>query len=252
IDHTRLTYERLRMLAADGAASSIPTDLEGDDQRRAEAVAAFAKGRFDEVITTWVGTPASPFEQLMLLDSTAMAGTAEQLTPYYEAVLKDWPADAHFAAALSAFRHEAYDDATSHLLDGFKALRPQVWSRLSSVQGALSLVPPLAANNRDLVPQFMAALKQPFPGGLAEPSRLNTLIQIITLLSEAQQIEVLALFEPNPPWQRQFLEFRLKIYRAAKHVLAAQAERDLQEFLRHADRRLDDAAAERKESSAEL
>lgn len=241
IDRARLTYERLRMLAADGATSSIPADLDVDDQRRAEAAAAFAKGNFDEVLTAWVGTPASPFEQLMLMESAAQAGTAEQLPPYLAAVRQDWPADAHFAAALSAFRHESYDDAASQLLDGFKDMRSQVWVRLSSVQTALSLVPPLAANNRDLVPQFMAALQHPFPGGLAEPSRMNTLVEIIPLLSSAQQLEVLALFEPNPPWQRQFLEFRLKTYRAAAPALAPQAERDLEEFLRHADRRLGDA-----------
>lgn len=241
IDRTRLTYERLRMLAADGASFDMLDLLSGDDQRRAEAVAAFAKGDFATVLSAWTGTPASPFEQLMLLESTAQAGTAEQLPPYLAATRQDWPADARFAAALSAFRHESYDDAASQLRDGFKALRPQVWVRLSSVQTALSLVPPLAANNRDLVPQFMAALQQPFPGGLAEPSRQNTLIQIITLLSPAQQIEVLSEFEPNPPWQRQFLEFRAKTYRSASHALAAQAERDLQEFLRHADRSLNDA-----------
>jgi len=243
IDRTRLTYERLRMLAADGTTSSIPAELEGDDQRRAEAATAYANGHFDEVLATWTGAPASPFEKMMLLESAARAGTAEQLTPYYEAVRQDWPADAHFAIALSAFRHESYDDATSHLLEGFKALRPQVWVRLSSVQAALSLVPPIAANNRDLVPQFMALLQQPFPGGLAEPSRMNTLVEIIPLLSSAQQIEVLSLFEPNPPWQRQFLEFRVKTYRAASHALTAKAERDLQEFLRHADRRLDEPAS---------
>jgi len=246
IDRTHLTDERLRMLAADGASFAMLDDLTGDDQRRAEAIAAYAKGHYDEVLANWAGTPASPFEQLMLLESAARAGTAEQLTSFYEAVRQDWPADAHLAAALSAFRHESYDDATSHLIEGFKALRPQVWVRLSSVQSALSLVPPLAANNRDLVPQFMAVLQQPFPGGLAEPSRMSTLVEIIPLLSPAQQIEVLALFEPNPPWQRHFLEFRLKTYRAAKHALTAKAERDLQEFLRHADHRLDEPAAKER------
>ena len=92
----------------------------------------------------------------------------------------------------------------------------------------------------------MAVLQQPFPGGLAEPSRMSTLVEIIPLLSPAQQIEVLALFEPNPPWQRHFLEFRLKTYRAAVHALTAKAERDLQEFLLHADRRLDEPVAKER------
>ncbi len=243
IDHTRLTYERLRMLAADGATFSIPSDLAGDDQRRAEAVAAFAKGRYDEVLAAWTGKAASPFEQLMLLESTAHAGTAEQMLSLFAAVLQDWPADAHFAAAQSAARHESFDDATSHVLEGFKALRQQVWLRLSSVQMALSLVPPLAAANRDLAPQFMALLRIPFPGGLADPSRMNTLVEIMPLLSPEHQIEVLTLFEPHPPWQRQFLEFRLKTYRTASHARTHQAEQNLQEFMSHSDRRLDEPSA---------
>ena len=180
----------------------------------------------------------------MLLESTAQAGTAEAMPPLLAAVRTDWPADAQFAAAMSAFRQESYDDATAQLLDGFKALRQQIWVRLPSVQTALSLVPPLVAANRDLAPSFMEVLRQPFPSGLADPARMNTLVEIIPLLSSEHQLEVLALFEPHPPWQRQFLEFRLKTYRASSHPRTQQAERDLHEFLRHTDRRLDEAAAD--------
>jgi|GEM_PF-6062008 len=179
----------------------------------------------------------------MLLESTAQAGTAKAMPPLLAAVRADWPADAQFASALSTFRQESYDDAAVQLLDGFKALRQQVWVRLPSVQTALSLVPPLVAANHDLAAPFMELLRRPFPGGLADPTRMNTLVEIIPLLSSAHQLEVLAMFEPNPPWQRQFLEFRLKTYRAVTHACTQQAERDLQEFLRHADRRLDDPAA---------
>jgi spermidine synthase len=240
IDRNRITYERLRMLAADGSTFSIPSDLEGDAQRRAEALVAFVRGNHEGVLAAWAGSPSSPFEQLMLLESTAQAGTADAISPLCESVRADWPADASFWAALSAFRDEAYDDATAHLLDGFKSARQQVWVRLSSMQTALSLVPPLVAANRDLAPSFMELLRQPFPGGLADPARMNTLVEIIPLLSAAHQLEVLAMFEPHPPWQREFLEFRLKTYRAASHPSTQQAERDLEEFLRHAGRRLDD------------
>jgi hypothetical protein len=180
----------------------------------------------------------------MLLESTAQAGNADALPPLVSALRGEWPADASFWAALSAFRHEAYDDATAHLLDGFKSTRQQVWVRLSSMQTALSLVPPLVAANRDLAPSFMELLRHPFPGGLADPARLNTLVEIIPLLTAEHQLEVLALFEPNPPWQREFLEFRLKTYRAASHPRTQQAERDVEEFLRHAGRRLDDPVAD--------
>ena len=58
IDCTRLTYERLRMLAADGASFDMLDLLSGEDQRRAEAVAAFAKGDFATVLAAWTGTPS--------------------------------------------------------------------------------------------------------------------------------------------------------------------------------------------------
>lgn len=243
IDRDRIAYERLRMLAADGSTFSIPDHLEGDDQRRAGSLAAFARGDHAGFLTSWTGAASSPFEQLMLLESTARAGTAEAMPPLLAAVHADWPADARFAAALSAFRHESHDDAASHLLDGFKALRQQVWVRLPSVQTALSLVPPLVAANHDLAPAFMELLRQPFPGGLADPARLNTLVEILPLLASTHQLEVLAMFEPHPPWQREFLEFRLKTYRAASHPRTRQAGQDLREFLRHAGHRLDDPAA---------
>lgn len=243
IDRHRIIHERLRMLAADGSTFSIPSELEGDDQHRAEALVAFARGNHEGVLAAWTGAASSPFEQLMLLESTAQAGTTEAMPPLLAAIRADWPADAHFAAALSAFRHESYDDAASHLLDGFKALRQQVWVRLPSVQTALSLVPPLVAANHDLAPAFMELLRQPFPGGLADPTRVNTLVEILPLLASAHQLEVLAMFEPHPPWQREFLEFRLKTYRASSHSFTPRAGQDLQEFLRHAGHRLDDPAA---------
>lgn len=243
VDRARLTLERLLMLAADGTPFTIPDSMKGDDRRRAEALAAFADQRHEDVLTTWTGTAGSPFEQLMLLESAAYAGTREQLQPLIEAVRQEWPADALFAAAQSAAQHGSAETAVEHLLAGFKSLRQQIWTRLPSLQSALSLVPPLTAANPDLASRFLDALKQPFPGGLGDVTRMSTLVEISPLLPENRQTELVAMFEPNPPWMQAFLEFRVKAYQRSAHPLANQAERDLQDFIRHAAQRLDENEA---------
>jgi hypothetical protein len=90
----------------------------------------------------------------------------------------------------------------------------------------------------------MELLRQPFPGGLADPARLNTLVEIIPLLSSEHQLEVLALFEPNPAVAAPVPGVSSQnLSRISTHPRTQQAEHDLQEFLRHSDRRLDDPAA---------
>ena len=240
VDRARLAYERQRMLSADHTSFSLMDELEGDDARRAHACAAYAMGRHERALATWTGPATSPYEQLMLLECAAQSGTEEQFRPYHDAVKKDWPADAHLAAAVFAYRQGYADDAAAELMQGFAALRSQVWVRPPLVRAALALLPPLVADNHDLAREFLPLLQQPLPGGLAEPLRINTLLGISSPLSPAQQVEVMSLFEPHPPWRLEFLQFRLETYRAAGHARAAQAERDVAEYLKHEGRPLDE------------
>lgn len=243
VDRARLTQERLIMLAADDSGFSIPLTVAGDDRRRAEALEAFSNQLPDEVLATWTGAPGSPFEQLMLLESASHSGTPYHLRPLLEAVRQDWPANALFASAQSAARHESAEAAVKHLLSGFAALRQQVWMRVPTLQSALSLVPALTAAHPEFAPLFLDALKQPFPGGLGDVSRMSTLVEISPLLPENRQTELVSLFEPNPPWMREFLEFRVKAYQRAAHPLARMAEQDLHEFLIHVPESLDETGA---------
>lgn len=240
VDRARLAYERQRMLSADHASFSLMDELDGDDARRAHACASYAMGRHERALATWTGPATSPYEQLMLLECAAQSGTEEQFRPYHDAVKNDWPADAHLAAAVFAYRQGSADDAAAELMQGFAALRSQVWVRPPLVRAALALVPPLVADNHDLAREFLPLLQQPFPGGLEEPLRINTLLGISSPLRPAQQVEVMSLFEPHPPWRLEFLQFRLETYRTAGHARAAQAERDVAEYLKHEGRPLDE------------
>jgi len=244
VNRTRIQQERLLMMAADG--TQMPAQgVQGDDLRRAEAVQAFVDHRYADVLNLWVGDPASPMEELLLLEAATVAGTPEQVRPLLERVLASWPAEARFAAARTAFRHGAADAAVDHLREGFSALRTQVWAQPERLQAALGLASQLAVSKPERARQFLEWLREPFPGGMGEISRLNALVQIGLHLPAKQQAEVAAMFEPNPPWTRVFLEFRVNAYRRAGDLRAGRAEADFREFLRHTDRPLNEPMAVR-------
>ena len=53
-------------------------------------------------------------------------------------------------------------------------------------------------------------------------------------LGQEYVLEALAALEPNPPWMGPLLKMRAETYKAAKHPLADQAQRDWELYQRHA------------------
>ncbi len=241
VDARRIQLERLAMLAADDTGFVVPPELSGDDRRRAEAVLAFVERRPADVLRLWAGEPASPMEALMLLESAARAAAPEDVRPRLGPLVDDWPADARFAAAATAARNGAPETAVEHLVEGFAALRRQVWSRQTSVEDALALAARLAPGRPDAARDLYGQLRDPFPGGLAEPSRRSALAAMGPHLLPEHQVEVATLFDPYPVWTRAFLEFRRDALTRARSPRAAAAARDVETFLRHVDPPLNEA-----------
>lgn len=245
LDRSRIEYERVLMLAANRIRFTVPEALHGEGRARAEAVAAFVEQRYPAVLGGWVGEPRSPMERLLLLESVARAGSEEELRPLLAATVERWPADARFAAALAAARRGAPEAAVEHLVEGFAALRQQVWIRPEVIEAALGMVGPLATERGSgAAVRLFEALARPFPAGNAEIWRMNALTALGPQLPPGRRHEVAALFEPHPPWLREFLEFRLAAYREILDPRAAAAEADLREFLSNADPGLDRASSE--------
>jgi len=234
VDRSRLQLERLLIWAKRGAGADSLPGLQGDDLRRAGAVQAFVEERFSDVLSSWVGKPGGPMEQLLLLESAAASGTQDQVLPLAELVARDWPTDALFAAALSAWRHDQPAQATAHLQEAFSALQTQVWSRPRAVEAGLALAARLAQGNPLRARLLVEPLLRPFPGGAAESTRVKTLAEIALSLPANQQSAIVAIFEPYPIWTRPFLVFRASAYQRTGDLRAAKAAADLREFDRNA------------------
>jgi spermidine synthase len=235
LDLSRLQVERLLTWAAEGVRADRVANLQGDDVRRADAIRAFIDKRYQEVAIQWAGlsTP-DDLEQLFLLESLSNSGaTIEFAQPLIDTVSRDWPADAHFAAARMMWRQTRSDEAFGHLRDGFAALRTHVWSRRPAVEAALALAVRFASESPQRADAIFELLREPFPGGFLEHSRMATVAALGPRLSSAAlQVQAASMFEPYPVWTRQFLEFRAKAYQLARDPRAVQAATDLADFQR--------------------
>jgi spermidine synthase len=81
-------------------------------------------------------------------------------------------------------------------------------------------------------PKLLQAFGEPFAAYSADENRRATACVIAEELGPATVAQFVESFEPHVPWSEQFLTYRQQAYRNAGHRLAAQADRDLQEFIR--------------------
>jgi hypothetical protein len=234
VDHHRVQMERLLMWASQNVGTKQMPGIEGDDRRRADAILAFVEKRYHDTLSSWVGPSMSVMAQLLLLESAAAAGLPDPAL--LEQVSRNWPADARFAEAESAWRHSSPVAAVNSLREAFTELRKQIWSRPQAVEKGLALAAQVANGSPERAQLFLELLREPFPGGLAETNRMRALAEIGANMAPRRQATVAAMFEPYPVWTRPFLQFRASAYRAASDVRAAKAAADLRDFDRHADR----------------
>ena len=106
----------------------------------------------------------------------------------------------------------------------------------------MDLAQNLALQDRRLAQVMFDVLAQPLAAGLWELPRAEVRTVLARNLSEPEQLQAVLDCEPYVPWSRDFLEFRLSVYRAAKSPRAVPAARDLADYLRHADKTFDEAA----------
>ena len=82
------------------------------------------------------------------------------------------------------------------------------------------------------VGRFFTALERPFAARDLDWTRQRLRMFAADRLPDpAACASVFAAFEPHVPWERPFLAARRRCYAAARHPLAAAAERDYADFL---------------------
>jgi hypothetical protein len=180
--------------------------------------------------------------RLIMAEAVAYVGTPDQANAVIGTIEHDWPADAELTAALVAARNGSPDVAADHLQKAFTACQQNPWVRPRLLNTGMELAQQAALRDPQLAQMMFDVFAQPLAAGLWELSRAEVRAVLGRNLPAPKQLEAVMDCEPYVPWSREFLEFRLSVYRSAKSPRAEAAAGDLAEYLRHADKSFEEAA----------
>ena len=142
------------------------------------------------------------------------------------------PTEAEALGGILAWRQRKVGESAERLAAALWRLRSHPWLlehiRAKTFDAAISVA---KADPRQAA-KLLQALAEPFAVSYADESRRASACAIAEELGPATVAQFVESFEPHVPWSERFLTYRRQAYQDAGHRLAAQAKRDLQEFVR--------------------
>ena len=216
--------------AADGNAAMTFND----NTPRAALANAYARRAFARAYELWAANPWQPLnshELVAIAFSLAEGGDgrAEALI----ARLRNWqPLEAEAITARLRMRQGRAKEAAAHLLRAYSGYRTNPWPLPGLMRDSLDTAL-LLANDREAAPIVFEALSKPFAAGQWNDGRQVIALGVAEKIGGCgpETIAALESFEPYPLWRRPTLQLRADCYTRVRHRLAAQAQRDLDEFL---------------------
>jgi spermidine synthase len=232
LDLNRLLDERLGIDSSAGEAPTPPTGAPGRD-RRAEAHALWTRRQRPAALQAWRAQdqePVGPNELALVAEVRADAGEEEALR-YIEALRAYQPAEADACLGRLRLRQRRYEAALQALDAAFAAYRRDPWPLPLSMQGALDAAVELAGQKPELAPRVVASLREPFALGMLNEVRL----EVAFLAGSAGEpgadcARLLEPLEPNVPFTRPWLDFRLRCYTRTDDPRLVTAWDDLKRF----------------------
>ncbi|HEX5103429.1 MAG TPA: fused MFS/spermidine synthase, partial [Pirellulaceae bacterium] len=233
VDWEAVEDEKIAFHAGSGDRP-LPAGLfAGERERRAAAVALIAQGDMAGGTVTWNQQSRAPTglaEHLLL--AMAYASTKDaRAEPLIEKIRESSPLDADAIAGVLAVERQQYSEAGRLLTQVFQTLRTNPTGDLRAIELALIRSTLVVERDPSQAQRLYRALSQPFAVYQFDLRRRLSRWICAQHAGDAAMLETLAEFEPHVPWDRTFLQVRYAVYRRMQDPRAAQAERDLREFM---------------------
>jgi hypothetical protein len=198
----------------------------------------YARSDFRAVAARWEARPydpVSPAEAAVLALALArVAGESAKVGPLLARVRKDLPVEAEVIEAVLAQRQGKTGQAADRLVAVFARLREKPWIMWQAGWQAMAAAEDLASEDPAQAARLYAALAGPLAGEALAGARRLAAFRTSRTVGAAATVEALAAFEPNVPWEEEFLVARQNAYEATGHPLAARAARDVELYRRNA------------------
>jgi hypothetical protein len=211
-----------------------------DQRDLGAAMASYKNRRFADALRAWERTGLTPithYETLVVAESLAQTRDARCLD-YLEQLRRFDPVDALLVEAFYRMNVNEHGAAGELLARAFELHRTWPWADDSLVTHATIVADMLAKGGNDAMVNMLAkSFLQPFAVGLTEERRRLFLFLAARRLEREtcgpRTLAALALFEPDTPWERDFLATRALCYSGAGSPLAPLAKRELARFERN-------------------
>jgi spermidine synthase len=214
LDALRLEDERLGFFSSAGEAPR-PRPSPPGLARRADAHILWTRRQRRAAYQAWRAQdqePRGPNELALAAEVTADAGDDRALA-YIEALRAYQPAEADACLARLRLRQGLPEAALQSLEAAFAAYRSDPWPAPLVMQGALDAALELAERRPDLVPRVLASLRPEFALNMLNEVRIEEAFVIGSRDGAGPDCaELLAPLEPEVPFTRPWLEFRLSCY----------------------------------------
>ena len=233
--------------------------LDANQRRRLSALSAYSLGSTIEALRLWREQSRDAenlTENAMLSHMLAWAGDSAALD-YSERVREVNPGEASMLVAFLRARQGRFTEAREALETAFVSLRTDPWIMATIAKGSFDIAQYLATQDATgaTAARLFEILDVPFSVHAFDEDRRKTL-NLIAFFADGRKPgeytrRSIASFEPNVPWDRQFLQMRRDCYRALGDPRLAAAEKDLAKFLAAEPQPFDPAIKQARPSPTE-
>jgi spermidine synthase len=211
--------------------------LDGDQRRRVAAETAYIDGNIANALQLWRSQPrdAEGLTEAAMMAELLAADADGNAMKYIETVGQSDKVEAAMLLGLLRFSQGRLTEATETLEAAFKSYRTYPWPMPLVSKHSIAVAEHIAAQDETLAPRLYRALENPFSAYAAESDRRKALALIAATIDRRGFSEysrkAIAAYEPNVPWDREFLRVRRDCYRALSDPRAEKADRELAQFI---------------------
>jgi predicted membrane-bound spermidine synthase len=238
IDWENVDDQNMEMELTLNRPRSLVYDFLNTNQRqRVEAQTAYTDDQAAKALELWRAQPreaSNLTEWMMIADLLAQKGD-EDASKYIEKFAVLNPTGASLLRGILRGNQKRFDEAATFLESGYVSCRTDPWPAEVVLHHTFPVAVYVASRDKALALRLYHALEKPFAVNLAEDERRKALAYVGSVLDHDGYSDytrnVIATFEPEVPWERDFLQTRRDCYRALSDPRATEAARDLDRFL---------------------
>jgi spermidine synthase len=244
IDWTLVEDEKSAFALSLGMAPAAGRDEA--ERTRFAALAEWLANRYASIPALWrrqTGEPRALVEKMVLGDGLAELGD-EGAMALVETLRPLWPPVAAGIEARLRLRQGRAEDAMRAFETSLLAYGTDPWPPPTFMLRTMNLAVEASRGNVARMHRVFARLSNPFAVHMMDEARAMALVTLAKALPAGPAcIHALGYFEPEVPWNGDFLSFRAQCYRATGHPRARVAQQDLDDFLAHAQAKFPAALA---------